>query len=95
LVGVDLDVQAFGHGMHALMGRAFAGNHADLAATIAVEDPAAEHLLDQGAVVLFKHLGRSDDGMRLIGVAAAPAEVAGEEDRGAGISKEHARPKAL
>ena len=77
------------------MGRAFAGDDADLAAAVAVEHRTAEDLFQQFAILGLQHLGRGDDGMRPIGFQPAGLEEAGEQHDGRGVGLDDARPEAV
>src|SRR5580704_5059555 len=60
----EFDVQVLDVEVHALVALALAGDQSDLLAAVAVGDPAAEHLLDERALVSHQHHGGGDDTAR-------------------------------
>src|SRR5205823_4415673 len=91
IFGADLDVQPLRHDVHSLMGSAFAGYNAHLAAAIAVEDRTAEDAFDQRALVSLQHLGGCDDRIRPPGTQAALLEILRDEKGRTGVSLDDAR----
>jgi hypothetical protein len=91
----DLDEQSFRHDVQSLVSVALTGNHADFAATVAVEHGTAEDALHQGPFGRFEYLCRRDNRVRPMRVQAPLLQVLSEQQHRASVSLEDARPMVL
>ena len=77
------------------MGETLAGDDADLAAAVAVEHRAAEHLFQEKPVVVLQDLSGGDDGVRPVRLQPTGLEEACEQHGSARVGLDDARPEAV
>src|SRR5262249_59516635 len=87
----DLDEQSFRHDVQSLVGIALTGDHADFAATVAVEEGTAEHALDKGPLGWLEPLRRRDDRVRPMPAQALLLQVLREQQHRASVGLKDAR----